>query len=125
AESLPKLQQAANELDRLSGLAGRLPFEARDRLAERIKTATAQLKTGLDNVNAMPGLGSDVKPVIAALQAKTDALAMTPASLAQQRIGAVADRAAAYLARSPSGAVSISLYFDRNVYNSADEKIGT
>ena len=122
AEVLPKLQQASSELDRLNGLAARLPFEARDRLAETIKTATAQLRTTLDNVNAMPGLASDVKPVIATLQTKLDALAMTPGSLAQQRIGGLA---AAYLARSPSGAVSISLYFDRNVYNSADEKIGT
>ena len=124
AELLPKLQQAASELDRLNGLAGRLPYETRDKLAESIKAATAQLRTALDNVNAMPGLAPDVKPVIAALQTKLDALAMTPGSMAQQRIGALADKAA-YFARSPSGAVSISLYFDRNVYNGADEKIGT
>ena len=34
-------------------------------------------------------------------------------------------RQTAYLTRSPSGAVAISLYFDRNVYNGADERIGT
>ena len=121
-EALPKLQQASSELERLNGLAARLPFEARDRLAETNKAATAQLKTALDTVNAMPGLASDVQPVIASLQGKLETLAMTPRSLAQQRIGGLA---ATYLTRSPSGAVAISLYFDRNVHNGADERIGT
>jgi hypothetical protein len=70
-EALPKLQQASSELDRLNALAARLPFEARDRLAETNKTATGQLKTALDTVNAMPGLASDVQPVIAACKASS------------------------------------------------------
>ena len=123
AEALPKLQQAAGELDRLSGLANRLPIEARDRLAESIKTTAAQLKTALENVNAMPGLASDVKPVIATLRTKLDALLITPGSVAQQRIGVAADKLV-YLARSPNGATGVSTYVDRNVYNNAGEKIG-
>ena len=77
-EALPKLQRAGSELDQLNGLANRLPPEARDKLAETIKTATARLKSGLDNVNAMPGLAPDAKPLVAALRSKLDALAMTP-----------------------------------------------
>ena len=123
-DALPKLQQAAGELDRLSALAGRLPFEARDRLAESIKTTTAQLKATLDSVNAAPGLPPDAKPVIASLRTKLDALAMTPLSVAQQRTAALGDRAA-YLARPPADAVSLSAYFDRHVYNGAGERIGT
>ena len=123
-DALPKLQQAAGELDRLSALAGRLPFEARDRLAESIKTTTAQLKATLDSVNTTPGLPPDAKPVIASLRTKLDALAMTPLSVAQQRTAALGDRAA-YLARPPADAVSLSAYFDRHVYNGAGERIGT
>jgi sporulation protein YlmC with PRC-barrel domain len=123
-DALPKLQQAAGELDRLSALAGRLPFEARDRLAESIKTTTAQLKATLDSVNTVPGLPPDAKPVIASLRTKLDALAMTPLSVAQQRTAALGDRAA-YLARPPADAVSLSAYFDRHVYNGAGERIGT
>ena len=108
----------------MSGLAGRLPFEARDRLAESIKTTTAQLKAALDNVNTVPGLPPDAKPVIASLRTKLDALAMTPLSVAQQRTAALGDRAA-YLARPPADAVSLSAYFDRHVYNGAGERIGT
>jgi sporulation protein YlmC with PRC-barrel domain len=121
---LPELQQAASELDRLSGLAGRLPMETRDQLAERIKTAAGRLKTALDDVTAMPGLAPDVKPAIAALQTKLDSLVMTPGSVAQQRIGAMADRVG-YLARSASAATSVSTFFDRRVYNGAGEEIGT
>jgi sporulation protein YlmC with PRC-barrel domain len=121
---LPNLQQAASELDRLSGLASRLPFEARDRLAEAVKTATARAKAELESVNAMPDLAPDAKPVIAGLRAKLDALAMTPASLAQQR-GATSTDKPTHLTRLPSDAVSVSTYFDRAVHNSAGEKIGT
>jgi len=121
---LPNLQQAASELDRLSGLAGRLPYEARDRLAEAVKTATARAKAELDSVNAMPDLASDAKPVIAGLRAKLDALAMTPASLAQQRSAPSTDKPT-HLTRLPSDAVAVSTYFDRAVHNSAGEKIGT
>jgi len=121
---LPNLQQAASELDRLSGLASRLPYEARDRLAEAVKTATARAKAELDSVNAMPDLAADAKPVIAGLRAKLDALAMTPASLAQQRSAASIDKPT-HLTRLPSDAVSVSTYFDRTVHNSAGEKIGT
>ena len=117
-EALPKLQRAAGELDQLNGLANRLPAEARDKLAESIKTATARIKTGLDNLNAMPGLAPDAKPLVAALRSKLDALAMMPGSVAQQRI-------VAFLARPQSDAVSVSAYFDRSVYNGTGEKIGT
>ena len=44
--------------------------------------------------------------------------------MAQQRTAALGDRAA-YLARAPADAVSLSAYFDRHVYNGAGERIGT
>jgi sporulation protein YlmC with PRC-barrel domain len=124
ASVLPRLQQAADELDRLHSLAGRLPFETRDRLAEAIKTAIAQARTALDGVNAMPGLAAEGRPVIASLRTKLDALVMTPASLAQQRASTSADKTT-YLQRASGDAVALSAYFDRDVYNSAGERIGT
>jgi sporulation protein YlmC with PRC-barrel domain len=120
---LQMLQQAAGDFDRLNNHASRLPFDARDRLAENIKAAVAQAKTALDNTNAAPGLAADTRPVIAGLRAKLDALALTPLSVAQQRTAALGDRA--YLARSPADAVSVSAYFDRHVYNGAGDRIGT
>jgi len=62
-------------------------------------------------VNASPATAPDVRPMIAALRTKLDALAFTPGSLTQQRAGLVVERAA-YLARSPSGGLLMSTYFD-------------
>ena len=116
-EVLPRLQRAGSELDQLSVLASRLPPEARDKLAETIKTATARLKSGLDNVNAMPGLAPDAKPLVAALRSKLDALAMTPGSVAQQRL-------AAFLTSTQGGGILVSAFISRDIYNNAGEKIG-
>jgi hypothetical protein len=123
AQALPKLQQASAELDRLAALANRLPLEARDRLAEAIKAANAKLRGALDNVAAIPGLAADIPPVLAALRARADALAMTPAALAQRREGVTLERIT-YFRRTPSGAILLSTYFDRGVHNRAGEKIG-
>jgi sporulation protein YlmC with PRC-barrel domain len=116
-ETLPKLQRAASELDQLSALANRLPAEARDKLAETIKTATARLKSGLDNVNAMPGLAPDAKPLFAALRSKLDALAMTPGSVTQQRL-------AAFLTPTQGGGIPVSAFINRDIFNNDGEKIG-
>jgi len=116
-QGLPGLQQVASELDRLRAAADRLPVETRERIAEAIKATAAKSRTTLDNVTAMPGMGGDVGPVIAALRTKVDALARTPGSLAQQRI--------IYLARTPSGGVLASTYFERGMHSRAGEKIGS
>ena len=116
-QGLPGLQRVASELDRLRAAADRLPVETRERIAEAIKATAAKSRTTLDNVTAMPGMGGEVGPVIAALRTKVDALARTPGSRAQQRI--------IYLARTPSGGVLASTYFERGMHNRTGEKIGS
>jgi hypothetical protein len=124
AQALPRLQQASGELDRLSELANRLPVESRERIAEAIKAAVARANTSLDNMGATTGTAAEVRPVVAALRARLEALARPPGSLAQQSAGLVLDRGA-YLARSPNGALLMSTYIDRGVHNRLGEKIGT
>jgi Bacterial protein of unknown function (DUF937)/PRC-barrel domain len=116
-QGLPRLQQVGSELDRLRAAADRLPVESRERIAEGIKVSAARLRSALDNVTAMPGMGGDVGPVIVALRTKVDALARTPGSLAQRRV--------IYLARTPSGGVLASTYFDKGMHNRGGEKIGS
>jgi hypothetical protein len=123
ADALPQLRQTAGELDRLSGLVNRLPLESRDRLAETIKTTAARLKSTLGSVSALPGTAADVKSTIAALQTRLDSLVLTPGSLAQPRSAPV-DGKVAFLTTVPRGAVSLSKYFNRDVYNNENEKIG-
>jgi len=117
AEALPKLREAARDFDRLRGLANRLPIEARDRLAEAVKAPTASVKATLDVVDAAPRTPADVRSEIAALRTKLDSLVMTPGSLAPLRT-------VAYLASAPKDAVSVRVYIDRDIYNTAGEKIG-
>jgi hypothetical protein len=116
-QELPRLQQVSGELDRLRAAADRLPVETRERIAEAIKATAARSRTALDNLTAMPGVGVDVKPLVAALRTKVDALARTPGSLAQQSV--------IYLARTPSGGILVSTYFDRGMHNRTGEKIGS
>src|SRR5262245_42544649 len=47
-QGLPRLQQVASELDRLSAAVDRLPVETRERIAEAIKATSARLRTTLD-----------------------------------------------------------------------------
>ena len=123
-QGLPRLQQVASDLDRLSAAADRLPVEARERIADAIKAPAARSRTTLDSVSAMPGVGANVTPVAAALRRKVDALALTPGSVAQQRAAQAAERII-YLPRTPSGGVLASTYFDRDMHNRAGEKIGS
>jgi hypothetical protein len=123
-QGLPRLEQVASELDRLRTAVDRLPVETRERIADAIKVAAARSRTTLDNVTAMPGMGADVGPVIAALRGKVDALARTPGSLAKLRAGPTVEKVI-YLARTPSGGALVSTYFDRGMHNRSGEKIGS
>jgi Bacterial protein of unknown function (DUF937)/PRC-barrel domain len=123
AQGLPRLQEVASELDRLRAAADRLPVETREQIAEAIKSNAARLRARLENVTAIPEVGADVVPVVAALRLKVDTLVRTPGSLAQQRAGLVPDRIA-YLVRTQRDGVLASTYFDRGVHNRAGEKIG-
>jgi hypothetical protein len=123
-QGLARLQQLANELDRLRTAAERLPAETRERIAEAIKAAASRSRTTLDTLTAMPGMGDDVGPVISALRGKVDALARTPGSLAQLRTGPTAEKII-YLARTPSGGVLVSTYFDRGMHTRTGEKLGS
>jgi hypothetical protein len=110
AQGLPRLQQVASELDRLSAAADRLPVQTREQIAEAAKATAARLRTALDNVTAISEVGVDVVPVVAALRMKVD--------------GLVTDRIV-FLVRTPRDGVLASTYFDRGVHNRAGEKIGS
>ena len=124
AQGLPRLQQVASELDRLSAAADRLPVQAREQIAEATKAIAARLRASLDNITAIPEVGGDVVPVVVALRIKVDTLARTPGSLAQQRAGPVRDRIV-FIVRTPKDGVLASTYLDRGVHNRAGEKIGS
>jgi sporulation protein YlmC with PRC-barrel domain len=122
ADALPNLKVSAGEFDRLNAIINRLPLDAREKLAENVKSAIANVKTELDKAD-MPSLSPDAKAEFLALRRRLDILAITPGALAQLR-GSGAIEKVAYLARTPEGGISLSTYFDRNVLNGPGEKIG-
>jgi sporulation protein YlmC with PRC-barrel domain len=123
ADVLPNLQKSAGEFDRLNTIINRLPLDTREKLAENVKTAIANVKTELDRADQMPTLSPDGKVKLLALRRQLDTLAITPSALAQLR-GSGAIEKLVYLARTPEGGISLSTYFDRNVLNGPGEKIG-
>jgi sporulation protein YlmC with PRC-barrel domain len=123
AAALPKLQQASGELERLANLASRLPPEAREKVAEAIRSRIASATRSIETVDALPGLPSDARPVLTALRNRIETLG-SAAALAQARGGLASERVV-YITQLPSGAVAISTFFDRSVQNPAGQKVGT
>lgn len=123
--SLPKLERAADELDRLNKLAQQLPSEGRQALAQLTKAATTNLNAKLDDVVAMPEVAPKLRPVIENLRTKIDTLAMARSALAQQTPAPGTERKVIYIAKAPSEAVLVSIYFNRSVYNQEGERLGS
>ncbi len=123
--SLPKLERAADELDRLNKLAQQLPSEGRQTLAQQIGAITTNLNAKLDDVVAMPEVAPKLRPVVENLRTKIETLAMARSALAQQSSAPGTERKVIYIAKAPSDAVLVSIYFNRSVYNQEGERLGS
>jgi hypothetical protein len=73
--ALPKLREAAAQLNEVSSRAGQLSPEAKSTLAKLIVAATPPINQMCDKVLATPGAGAIAKPAIDELRNKLDALA--------------------------------------------------
>jgi hypothetical protein len=73
--ALPKLQDAAAQLDKVSGLAPQLSAGAKTAFAALVTAAIPTLNDMFDKVLAKPGVATVAKPAIDGLRAKLDALA--------------------------------------------------
>jgi hypothetical protein len=68
--ALPKLRDAAAQIDRVNGLSGQLSVEQREALASSVKPLMPTLNQLFDKVLAVPGVSDELKPAIDALKAK-------------------------------------------------------
>jgi hypothetical protein len=73
--ALPKLQEAAGAVDQVSGVAGKFSADQKAMVGTLIKTALPGLNDTITKVEAIPGVGDLVKPVIDGIIAKLAALA--------------------------------------------------
>jgi hypothetical protein len=72
--ALPKLQDAAAQLDKVGGLAPQLSAGAKTAFAALVAAAMPTLNDLFDKVLAKPGVATIAKPVIDGLRAKLDTL---------------------------------------------------
>jgi Bacterial protein of unknown function (DUF937) len=72
--AIPRLQEAATQLDRVTGLAAKLAPENRKKLAGSVATGLTGLNPLFNSVLAIPGVSALAKPAIDAVRAKLDVL---------------------------------------------------
>jgi len=114
AAAQPKLQAAAEDLDRLAKLSRKLPEAGRVALASLTSGPLTALDTALDRANAIPGVASLLQPTVDQLRGRLDVIAMAAPSGGQM-----------FLTKVPADWVAISTYRNREVYNAAGEGLGT
>ena len=68
--ALPKLAEATSQLDKVSGLVGAMPAEAKKTIAGVIAPALPELNGQIDKMLALPGVGDVAKPAVDALRAR-------------------------------------------------------
>jgi hypothetical protein len=73
--ALPKLQEAAAQLDTLNGLSAGLPADQKKAVGLLVNPTMPALNQMFDKVLAIPGASDELKPSVDALKAKLAALA--------------------------------------------------
>jgi hypothetical protein len=74
--ALPKLNEAAAQFDRLTGLLDQMSPETRKAVAEIFAAIRPTFDQLFDKAFAIPGVGTVLKPAVDAIRAKLDTLAM-------------------------------------------------
>jgi hypothetical protein len=73
-DALPKLRSMATDLDKLSGLAQKLPPESKQRIADMVSKSMPTINTLIDKVLADPATANVARPVIESVRAKLSSL---------------------------------------------------
>jgi len=74
---LSGLDKASSEFNKLTGIVGQLPADARKLLADSITSIRPNITGLMDKVLAIPGVAAIIKPATDAINAKLDALVAT------------------------------------------------
>ena len=73
--ALPRMQDAAGRLDKVSALAAQLPPEQRRLLATYVGAQQGWIKSLIGAALAMPSVGGILRPVLEQMQSRLDGLA--------------------------------------------------
>jgi hypothetical protein len=111
--ALPRIQAAAEDVDKLAVQSVQLPIEARKALASSTRDEMGKLNTLIDSTSSLPGVGPILQPAIASLRGGMDAIAMVPGK-------------PLFFASAPSPDwVPLSSVLDREVVDRAGNGMGT
>jgi hypothetical protein len=110
--ALPKIQDAAKDMDRLALQSVQLPPDARTALANATREPMTKLNSLIDTASNLPGVGPVVQPVAQSLRGRMDAVAMVPGK-------------PLFLASAPSDWMTLSSIYNRDVLNRAGDRVGT
>jgi hypothetical protein len=111
--ALPRLREAAKELDRMATMSGKLPEEGRVALAKATSGSLAKLNTALDKAAAIPGVAPLLQPTLDEMRGRIDMIAMAPAP------------GRPFYAAAPADWMLLSTLLNRDVHNPAGERLGT
>jgi sporulation protein YlmC with PRC-barrel domain len=111
--ALPKLQEAARELDKMATVSGQLPQEARTALASTTSGPLTRLNAALDAAARVPGVAPTLQPTLDQVRGRIDMIAMAPPS------------GRPYFAAVPGDWVLLSSLLNREVSNASGERLGT
>jgi hypothetical protein len=111
--ALPKLQEAAKELDSMASMSAQLSPEGRAALAKGTAAALARLNTALDKAAAMPGVAPVLQPTLDQLRGRIDTIAMAPPA------------GRLYFTAVPRDWVLLSSLLNGGVHNTAGDRLGT
>jgi hypothetical protein len=73
-DALPKLREAAANLDKLNGLAEKLPQEGKQMIAAAVTSAMPAINELCEKVLADPSVASVARPLVEAVRAKLGSL---------------------------------------------------
>jgi len=109
--AMPRIQQAAKEIERLAVQASQLPASARTALADATRDQMAKLNTVIDSATGLPGVGPQLQQVASTLRGRMDAIAMVPGK-------------PLFMTGAPGEWALLSSVRSREVLNRAGERLG-
>lgn len=110
--AMPRIQNAAKDMERLAMQASQLPANARTALADATREQMGRLNTLIDTASGMPDVGPQLQQMASTIRGRMDAIAMAPGK-------------PLFMTAAPGDWIWLSSVQNREVLNRAGERMGT
>jgi hypothetical protein len=109
---MPRIQDAAKDMERVAVQAAQLPASARTALADATRQQIGKLNTLIDTASGIPGVGPQLQQMTSTIRGRMDAIAMVPGR-------------PLFMTSAPGEWIWLSSVQNREVLNRAGERVGT